>query len=115
MEGNLMGARMTDEPLDAQEARLYGALLTLVRDQLSSVRKSANSRFAFFGKDKIQSRNKDIETCLFQIIESKYETHGDAALSAILTDLNAIEDDRTLWPGVSSDEVDCVRQILRNV
>jgi len=106
---------MTDQPLDTEETRLYGALLTLVRDQLSSVKKAANSRFAFWGKDKIRSRNKDIETCLFRIIESKYETHGDDAFSAILTDLNAIEDDRTLWPDVSADEVDCVRQILRNV
>ena len=109
------GARMTHEPLDTEETRLYGALLTLVRDQLSSVKKAANSRFAFLGKDKIQSRNKDIETCLYQIIESKYDAHGDAAFSAILTDLNAIEDDRTLWPDISTDEIDCVRQILRNV
>ena len=106
---------MTCEPLDAEEIRLYGALLTLVRDQLASVKKAANSRFAFLGKDKIQSRNKDIETCLFRIIESKYETYGEAAFSVILTDLNTIEDDRTLWPDVSADEVDCVRQILRNV
>jgi len=106
---------MTHEMLDAEENRLYGALLTLVRDQLSSVKKAAKSRFAFWGKDRIQSRNKDIETCLFRIIESKYETHGDEAFSAILTDLNAIEDDRTRWPDVSADEVDCVRRILRNV
>jgi hypothetical protein len=109
------GAGMTHEMLDAEENRLYGALLTLVRDQLASVKKTANSRFAFLGKNKIQSRNKDIETCLFRIIESKYETHGEAAFSAILTDLNAIEDDRTLWPDVSADQIDCVRRILRNV
>jgi hypothetical protein len=106
---------MTEQPLDTEETHLYGALLTLVRDQLSSVKKAAKSRFPFWGKGKIRSRNKDIETCLFRIIESKYETHGDEAFSAILTDLNVIEDDRTLWPDVSADEVDCVRQILRNV
>jgi hypothetical protein len=106
---------MTAHSMEAEENRLYGALLALVRDQLSSVKKAANSRFAFLGKGKIRSRNKDIETCLSRIIESKYETHGEATFSAILTDLNAIEDDRSRWPDVSVDEIDCVRQILRNV
>ena len=102
-------------PLDAEEARLYEALLALVGDQLASVRKAAASRFAFWGKGKIQARNKDIETCLSRIIDCKVDTHGEAALSAILGDLNAIEDDRGRWPDVSADQINCVRQILRNV
>ncbi|MGF1639731.1 MAG: hypothetical protein ACFCUO_02155 [Rhodospirillales bacterium] len=110
---------MNLRPLDAEEARLYAALLDLVRDQLATVRKAARRRFDLWGKvwgkGRIRSRNRDIEACLLRIIEHKYATHGDEAFSAILVDLAAIEEHRADWPGVSDDDIACVRQILRNV
>jgi beta-lactamase class D len=99
-------------PLDKKEIYLWGTLLALVKEQLEAINKTATGSLGFWGKSRIQARNKEMEKFLKKLIEHKLSCYGDDVMDALLKDIEFIKQDNQIWGDVSTSELEYIRSVL---
>ena len=101
--------------LDKKEIYLYGTLLALIREQLESVDKVSGGKLGFWGKNRMQARNKEIDKFLRKIIEHKFGQGFSDPLEQILSDLELIRNDNNVWGDISTNQLEYISNILNSL
>ena len=99
-------------PLDKKETYLWGTLLALVKEQLEALNKAASGSLGFWGKGRIQARNKAMEKFIKKLIEYKVSRFGEDTMDALLRDIEFIKQDNQVWGDVNLSELEYVCKVL---
>jgi len=76
--------------LDKKETYLWGTLLALVKEQLDAIDKSISGSLGFWGKSRMQARNKEMEKFLKKLVEYKVSRYGENTMEALIKDMDFI-------------------------